>query len=269
MRRPCSAPGSPDGKRCGAPRIHFGGIEGVKDDCRHARGLRLIDEARAPCAQRPGPEVDEAVGGHPIAVLGHDFWQIELGGSRDVIGDTLIVNGAPLTIVGVAPAGFEGTYETLGIPLLAGRPFTDLQRRVPGATGRRGSWGSSRRRFWPPQCHCSAPSASIRWPRCAPSSRARGVGTSTRNRAGEPGTTTGSSHRVLLHAETRESAEHRGARQAVATRPCRSGYLGPIPSPDPGQRGRRGFSRGPAPIMTGAATVVARGNFERAPTGRR
>ena len=26
-------------------RIHFGGIEGVKDDCRHARGLRLIDEA--------------------------------------------------------------------------------------------------------------------------------------------------------------------------------------------------------------------------------
>ena len=26
-------------------RIQFGGIEGVKDDCRHARGLRLADEA--------------------------------------------------------------------------------------------------------------------------------------------------------------------------------------------------------------------------------
>ena len=128
-----------------------------------------------------------ALNGAAALVVAQWTMQIELGGSRDVIGDTLIVNGAPLTIVGVAPAGFEGTYETLGIPLLAGRPFTDLQRRVPGATGRRGSWDSSRRRFWPPQCHCSAPSASIRWPRCAPSSRhvasERQLGTEPENRA--------------------------------------------------------------------------------------
>ena len=63
-----------------------------------------------------GPEVDAPIGGHPVAVLSHEFWRVELGGSRDVVGDAAIVNGRPLTIVGVAPAGFQGT--TLGL-----RPF--------------------------------------------------------------------------------------------------------------------------------------------------
>ena len=63
-----------------------------------------------------GPEVDAPIGGHPVAVLSHEFWRVELGGSRDVVGDAVIVNGWPLTIVGVAPAGFQGT--TLGL-----RPF--------------------------------------------------------------------------------------------------------------------------------------------------
>ena len=64
-----------------------------------------------------GTEVDAPIGGHPIAVLNHEFWRVELAGMRDVVGDTLIVNGQPLTIVGVAPAGFQGT--TLGLrPLI-------------------------------------------------------------------------------------------------------------------------------------------------------
>ena len=64
----------------------------------------------APAAGRLfGPEVDEAVGGHPVVVLGHEFWQSSLGGARDVLGEALGVNGRPLTIVGVAPAGFRGT----------------------------------------------------------------------------------------------------------------------------------------------------------------
>ena len=52
-----------------------------------------------------GPEVDAPVGGHPVAVLSHEFWQTRLGGARDVLGEVLLVNGEPLTIVGVAPAG--------------------------------------------------------------------------------------------------------------------------------------------------------------------
>ena len=56
-----------------------------------------------------GPEVDAPIGGHPVVVLGNDFWQSTLGGARGVVGAALVVNGQPLTIVGVAPAGFGGT----------------------------------------------------------------------------------------------------------------------------------------------------------------
>jgi putative ABC transport system permease protein len=42
-------------------------------------------------------------------VLSHAYWQREFAGDSQVLGRTLTVNGAPLTIVGVAPAGFHGT----------------------------------------------------------------------------------------------------------------------------------------------------------------
>ena len=64
----------------------------------------------APAAGRLfGPEVDASIGGHPVVVVSHEFWQSNLGGTRDVLGEALIVNGQPLTIVGVAPPGFQGT----------------------------------------------------------------------------------------------------------------------------------------------------------------
>ena len=69
-----------------------------------------------------GPEVDEPVGGHPVVVLSHDFWQSELEGSPDVVGDALVVNGRSLTVVGVAPAGFRGT--TFNMPVEFFVPIT-------------------------------------------------------------------------------------------------------------------------------------------------
>ena len=59
-----------------------------------------------------GHEIDEPIGGHPTVVLSHEFWQSDLGGSPDAIGNTLMVNGQSLTIIGAAPPGFRGT--TLG-----------------------------------------------------------------------------------------------------------------------------------------------------------
>lgn len=45
--------------------------------------------------------------GAPVAVLGHGFWQAELGG-RDVLGETIQIGSIPATIIGVAPEGFVG-----------------------------------------------------------------------------------------------------------------------------------------------------------------
>ncbi|HYC49991.1 MAG TPA: ABC transporter permease [Gemmatimonadaceae bacterium] len=45
----------------------------------------------------------------PAVVLAHWFWDTKLGRDSSVIGKTLAVNGKPTTIIGVAPANFNGT----------------------------------------------------------------------------------------------------------------------------------------------------------------
>jgi predicted permease len=45
----------------------------------------------------------------PVAVLSHAFWQNQFGGDRSVIGKSVRVNGAPFTVIGVAPPGFQST----------------------------------------------------------------------------------------------------------------------------------------------------------------
>lgn len=42
-----------------------------------------------------------------VAILSHSFWQERYGGDRSAVGETLIVNGQPLEILGVAPPGFR------------------------------------------------------------------------------------------------------------------------------------------------------------------
>ena len=59
-----------------------------------------------------GPADDERFGEHPIAVLSYSYWENNLGLDRSILNQTIIVNGHPLTVVGVAPRGFNGT--TLG-----------------------------------------------------------------------------------------------------------------------------------------------------------
>jgi predicted permease len=55
---------------------------------------------------------DKIIGDQHVAVLSHHYWQTRFGGSPNVLNDTMIINGVSMTIVGVAPKGFEGT--TLG-----------------------------------------------------------------------------------------------------------------------------------------------------------
>jgi predicted permease len=59
-----------------------------------------------------GPLDDETIGAHSVAVLGHAYWENQLGADPSALNATVIVNGHPLTVVGVAPRGFRGT--TLG-----------------------------------------------------------------------------------------------------------------------------------------------------------
>ena len=55
-----------------------------------------------------GPDDDRAIGESPVVVLSHGYWQTRFGADPNVLNETIIVNGQTLTIVGVAPRGFDG-----------------------------------------------------------------------------------------------------------------------------------------------------------------
>jgi len=56
-----------------------------------------------------GPDDDRVPGGHPVVVLSHSYWSTRFGADPKVVGDTLTLNGTPMTVIGVARAGFTGT----------------------------------------------------------------------------------------------------------------------------------------------------------------
>jgi predicted permease len=69
------------------------------------------------------PTEGQTPGADPIVVLGYSFWKKRFAGDRQVIGKHVEVNGHAVTVVGVAPQGFHGTYSILDsdgyIPLSA------------------------------------------------------------------------------------------------------------------------------------------------------
>ena len=87
------------------------------------------------------PRDDQKVGESLVAVLSHGYWLSHFDGNPSVVNETLIVNGQHLTIVGVAPAGFEGT--TLGSRPQVFVPITLRTLLEPGWNG-----FQNRRSYW-------------------------------------------------------------------------------------------------------------------------
>ncbi|MFC1575046.1 ABC transporter permease [Gemmatimonadota bacterium] len=87
------------------------------------------------------PADDQNIGGHYVVVLSHDYWESRLGADPGVVNETLVVNGQPMTIVGVAPRGFTGT--TLGSRPAVFVPITMRGIMEPG-------WDrfENRRSYW-------------------------------------------------------------------------------------------------------------------------
>ena len=55
------------------------------------------------------PEEDDRVyKGHPYVVLSHQYWVTRFGANQNVIGQKLLVDNYPMTIVGVSAPGFTG-----------------------------------------------------------------------------------------------------------------------------------------------------------------
>lgn len=53
-------------------------------------------------------EEGQTPGTHPVAVLGHDFWQSRFGGDPGIVGQSIRLGGQQYTVVGVAPDEIQG-----------------------------------------------------------------------------------------------------------------------------------------------------------------
>jgi predicted permease len=84
------------------------------------------------------PDDDRIEGGHAVAVLSHRYWTTQFSADRGVVGESLVVNGEPMTIVGVAADGFTGT-----VAMDAPQVFVPL-----AMAGRLRAGGGTRRDHW-------------------------------------------------------------------------------------------------------------------------
>ena len=76
---------------------------------------------------------DQVPGRDAVVVLGADFWHHEFAGDPGVVGRTIRLNGAPFTVIGVAPDSFSGLlifgHPDFYMPLAMARTFsTNLEK---------------------------------------------------------------------------------------------------------------------------------------------
>jgi predicted permease len=90
------------------------------------------------------PDDDKVPGGHPVAVISYRYWMNHFGGSRDVIGKKLLVDGYPLTIIGVSQAGFDGTdpgaSPQIRVPIMMEAQISPQFADFYSMKNRRGRW---------------------------------------------------------------------------------------------------------------------------------
>ena len=91
------------------------------------------------------PSDDQTLGGHPVVVLDYGYWQSHLGADPGVVNRSIVVDGQPVTVVGVAPRGFNGT--TLGIRPLVYLPLS-MTPQIAHTMDGMVNFDTNRRFYW-------------------------------------------------------------------------------------------------------------------------
>ena len=81
---------------------------------------------------------DRTPGAHPVIVVSHAFWSARLGSASDAVGSGLLVNGTPVTLIGVAPPAFRGV--STGLQVDAWAPITMQPVLRPRSNLTNASW---------------------------------------------------------------------------------------------------------------------------------
>jgi predicted permease len=94
------------------------------------------------------PEEDQVPGRDAVVVLGHDFWEKQLGADHSIIGHKVRLDGLEFTVIGVAPERFTGMDQyirpAMFVPLVMAPRLTPnpernlLENRAARALGVKG-----------------------------------------------------------------------------------------------------------------------------------
>ena len=76
---------------------------------------------------------ETAPGANPVAVLSYGYWSRQFGASAGILNQVLVVNGTPLTVIGVARPGFTGVQVGQTPDIFV--PITMKAQMTPGWDG--------------------------------------------------------------------------------------------------------------------------------------
>jgi predicted permease len=130
-----------------AAHRYFGGSIGYKGTSLSGEGVLVSGSYFPVLGLTPAlgrlltPEDDKTIGNHFVVVLSHRYWQLRFEENPAILNETLIINGQPMTVVGVAPRGFLGV--TLGQVPDVFVPITMRGLMTPGFNG-----FENRRNYW-------------------------------------------------------------------------------------------------------------------------
>jgi predicted permease len=129
-----------------AAHVSFGANLAAHDQTENADGMLVSGSYFPVLGIKPaigrliGPDDDRVAGEGRVIVLSYGYWQRRFGLDPGILGQPIVVNGQTMTVVGVAPRGFEGT--TIGVKPAIFAPITmrGFSQPFKGFDNRRSYW---------------------------------------------------------------------------------------------------------------------------------
>jgi predicted permease len=90
------------------------------------------------------PDDDRIPDGHPLAVLSYDYWTERFGADPNILGQKILVNNFPMTVIGVSAKGFDGlelgVRPAVRIPVAMAKELMGFFGNAWNLTNRRAAW---------------------------------------------------------------------------------------------------------------------------------